>query len=1173
MKDQLHNSTKDNNIIPSNNYSSELSKNQVPTSNINTNMNSNSFSQENIFNELINSTNYQESKNNSSFYNFSESVHSNPENPNIIMNKDQLYQTFLLFQKFLNQNINNNNVTPNNIPPQNENEIHNKYKAYNKKTLNNININNNNNVIDEINEFDDNEEENDNENEEPSNGKIVFRKNRTTHNWRKNKINPDEDNNNKALIESKSHYNIINGGNKNNDIIYFDEKNNNNILYKDDYDRTIKINNKNIQIRNNSIDINRKPIGNSYDDIPIKFNRVNFIDLVEKKLADEKNCEFAGKSNFEMNKKIKNLPENIKMIQFQGKTNANYSKKIKNKINDIKKVKNDEMKESINTSEAERIKGLKMISSNKKKNNISNNYSFDKEETNTLNENENVFSGNSLIDNFNTVTTKPDINQINININKNNNDSMNKDNIVISTENLNKILLNNYIENKIKEYKIDRMQICLKSDAIIVGKNKNESENIDKVEEKEQLLNQKIKELNKEMVKLKEERTKVSKIKLEYEKSMSKLNNELYQFGQKKEEFEKYRKTELNKIKTDKKNILSESKNMKDIKIQNQTLLVKTKKDKETIDTLKNKITELQSLLKQRDNNNLMNINSNYTNGNLRTISKRSVLCKMNNLAELDIDCINSNQITEGYLGNMKNNNTIRSMTNIKNIFCNTAEDKTKNKINNNNNKEKDRNNDKKSDNNTGLTLKRNNSANKRYVVFTKKIEVVKNGNKNFNNNSLTATNVNNLEKNIISNNNEYVHRVSISKKFLEKSQKNVGNKDFVNERLIFSPQASRTSVGFGLKKLSLKLNNTPKENVKVSKKIFENKKTQNNKKPTYSKTTYNNNNLTSSIPNNNNNVTNNNNNNEIIQNSCSNSNINNNNNNNKAIISNKKLAKEKQIKRQNANDLHASNKTLKKISQKQTKDNILSSKSKNNLLNKPLKTNKKNEIDKNLNDNLNNSASHNNMNKKKILNYKVINKDNISRNNNDDKINATENNIINMKNYVSTKKKLKDINSNSNSNEFDFSIPQKYLNQEYKLIKSLKTDDKIINLYTNDKKEIIFKSGVKKEIYQDGHQIIYFSNGDIKQIYPDGKSYYYFKESKTVQITLNNGMEIYKFENGQIEKHYPDGTKQILFKDGSERYIYNDGFEETYFSDGNVQKIDSKKNIIVEKMVDGEDE
>ena len=290
MTDHLHNNTKDNCTNSINNYSSDLSKNPVPISNINTNMNSNSFSQENFFNELINSTNYQESKNNSSFYNFSESVHSNPDNPNIIMNKDQLYQTFLLFQKFLSQNINNNNIKTN--TPQRENDIPTKYKSYNKNT-----IKDNNNVIDEINEMnefdyneDDNENENENENEQPSNGKIMFRKNRTSQNWKKHNINiDDEKNNHKELIESKSHYNIINGketlkngGYKNNNnkkIIFFDENDN---------DRISNFNNKNIQKRNNSDDIKKNPLRNSYDDIPIKFNKINFIDLVEKKLADEK---------------------------------------------------------------------------------------------------------------------------------------------------------------------------------------------------------------------------------------------------------------------------------------------------------------------------------------------------------------------------------------------------------------------------------------------------------------------------------------------------------------------------------------------------------------------------------------------------------------------------------------------------------------------------------------------------------------------------------------------------------------------------------------------------------------------------------------------------------------------------------------------------------------------
>ena len=147
-------------------------------------------------------------------------------------------------------------------------------------------------------------------------------------------------------------------------------------------------------------------------------------------------------------------------------------------------------------------------------------------------------------------------------------------------------------------------------------------------------------------------------------------------------------------------------------------------------------------------------------------------------------------------------------------------------------------------------------------------------------------------------------------------------------------------------------------------------------------------------------------------------------------------------------------------------------------------------------------------------------------------------------------------------------------MNKEYKLIKALKADDKVINLYSNDKKEIIFKNGVRKEIYKDGYQIIYFVNGDIKQIYPDGKIYYYFKETKKVQITLNNGLEIHKFENGKIEKHYPNGIKEIFLNDRIESNKYNDRYDENYFSDGNVEIVGKKRrNIIIEKLSDNEEE
>ena len=183
-----------------NNCSSE-SKNQVPFFNINTNINSNfnSFSQENFFNELMNQQIYQESKNNSSFYNFSESVHSNQDNPNpnqnIIMNKDQLYQTFILFQKFLNQKIfNNKNYNSQN----NKNENKNKYKNNNK-----IEKNNSCDEVNEINEID--------ENKDFVNGNNISKKDRVTKKYKNHKIEDEEDINHKEPLVKKSHYNIIDG--------------------------------------------------------------------------------------------------------------------------------------------------------------------------------------------------------------------------------------------------------------------------------------------------------------------------------------------------------------------------------------------------------------------------------------------------------------------------------------------------------------------------------------------------------------------------------------------------------------------------------------------------------------------------------------------------------------------------------------------------------------------------------------------------------------------------------------------------------------------------------------------------------------------------------------------------------------------------------------------------
>jgi len=70
----------------------------------------------------------------------------------------------------------------------------------------------------------------------------------------------------------------------------------------------------------------------------------------------------------------------------------------------------------------------------------------------------------------------------------------------------------------------------------------------------------------------------------------------------------------------------------------------------------------------------------------------------------------------------------------------------------------------------------------------------------------------------------------------------------------------------------------------------------------------------------------------------------------------------------------------------------------------------------------------------------------------------------------------------------YDLVFNEKYhpKNSEYgKLVnsESLK-NGKIVNFYENDKREYVFPSGNRREIYSDGYQIIFFHNKDIKQVF-----------------------------------------------------------------------------------------
>ena len=162
---------------------------------------------------------------------------------------------------------------------------------------------------------------------------------------------------------------------------------------------------------------------------------------------------------------------------------------------------------------------------------------------------------------------------------------------------------------------------------------------------------------------------------------------------------------------------------------------------------------------------------------------------------------------------------------------------------------------------------------------------------------------------------------------------------------------------------------------------------------------------------------------------------------------------------------------------------------------------------------------------------------------------NQEKNNSIDNKDIINNNNNF-EFENDDNIEGYDFVIPEKYrFKDNGKIINSINSDGKIINIYEDNKKEIIFKSGVRKEVFSDGYQLIHFPNGDMKQKFvgKDEKVIYFYNETNTVQTTLKNGINIFKFNNGQIEKHYPDGSKYIFYTNGLRRKISKNGTEETF--------------------------
>lgn len=54
--------------------------------------------------------------------------------------------------------------------------------------------------------------------------------------------------------------------------------------------------------------------------------------------------------------------------------------------------------------------------------------------------------------------------------------------------------------------------------------------------------------------------------------------------------------------------------------------------------------------------------------------------------------------------------------------------------------------------------------------------------------------------------------------------------------------------------------------------------------------------------------------------------------------------------------------------------------------------------------------------------------------------------------------------------------------------------DGKVTRVYADQRREVIFPNGVRRETWGDGYSVVYFTNGDIKQSFPT-RTLYHFSE------------------------------------------------------------------------------
>ena len=463
---------------------------------------------------------------------------ANINDTNILLNKEQLYETFLLFQKFLSAtqslSIDNNNK---NINTSIKNDF--------ISTLNNI----------------------------------------------------------KEIISNKENMNTTNDTNNSNILSNMQKEVNKFMLDKEKQEDSISTNN-NKNITSNFQKYNKNSVDKNQIFSNIKFSLIKSNnDESKNNLINNLIITDRGKDN----KKDKDEPKKI-IIK---KSSAVYSS------DKYKNISGETIKEfkDINCSKINPKNNNESFVHNKK--NSSNDYSFDFTNNNfdeyscsigdslqimttdlfktKINKNNNIDSI-KLVQNYNKTNKINDGNKINYNINNNNH----------NIESARQIRVNNYIEP------CEESNKNTKRIKVIKSSNKNMELN-----NKELIIEEKIKELNNETIKFREERDKVIKLKKEYENLHEQLLKDIESFKEKKEIFEKYRNEELNKIKEEKNNIAAQSKIFTNMKMENQSLNISNKNDKEMINNLRNYIMQLKAIIKKKDEEiKMLSKNNNNNNNN-----------------------------------------------------------------------------------------------------------------------------------------------------------------------------------------------------------------------------------------------------------------------------------------------------------------------------------------------------------------------------------------------------------------------------------------------------------------------------------------------------------------------------------------------------------------------------